>query len=154
MHEVVERLRAGGDAIAALAPQAFAARRGSPKGPSGDEWDGPGVLAHLLQAELVYNVRLTMVLTADQPAIVSYDQERWVARFGAVDAPGADAWLALFGPLRARLVRLLESVEGGEWDRPGLHDERGVETVAEIALHLADHDEEHLAQLRAALAIA
>jgi hypothetical protein len=114
-------------------------------------WRGVDVLAHLLQGELVYAVRIGQVLTLDDPVIQAYDQDAWVARFVDVDGD-VSAWVALHALLRRRLCALLSSLSPSEWARGGRHEERGVETVHGIVDHLVEHDREHLAQLRAALA--
>jgi hypothetical protein len=117
-------------------------------------WTGVEVLAHLLEGELVYAVRIGQVLTLDDPVIQAYDQDAWVSRFGAVDGFGGDvsSWVALHSSLRRRLCALLSSLSDSEWERAGRHEERGIETVRAIVDHLVEHDREHLAQLRAAVA--
>lgn len=123
--------------------------------PVGDgSWTGAGVLAHLLEAELVYAVRIGQVLTIDDPVIQAYDQDAWVARFAGVDGGVEDvgAWVTLHSSLRRRLCSLLSTLTPGDWSRGGRHEERGVETVEAIVSHLVHHDAEHLAQLRAAVA--
>lgn len=121
----------------------------------GASWRGADVLAHLLEAELVYAVRIGRVLTLDDPVIQAYDQDAWVRRFAAVDGgggSGVDEWVALHSLLRRRLCRLLATLSPSEWSRRGRHEERGAETVEGIVAHLVEHDAEHLAQLRAAVA--
>ena len=49
-----------------------------------------------------------------------------------------------------RYVR--ESLEDGEWKLTGLHAPRGEQSVAQIAAAIADHDRDHLAQIRQGLA--
>jgi hypothetical protein len=114
-------------------------------------WRGADVLAHLLEGELVYGVRIGQVLTLSDPVIQAYDQDAWVARFAAVDGDVA-SWVALHSLLRRRLCAVLASLTPSEWERGGRHEERGVETVRGIVDHLVEHDREHLAQLRAAVA--
>lgn len=114
-------------------------------------WTGADVLAHLLQGELVYAVRIGQVLTLDDPVIQAYDQDAWVDRFARVHGD-VSAWVSLHSALRDRLCRVLESLSDDEWSRVGRHEERGIETVRAIAEHLVHHDAEHLAQLRAAVA--
>jgi uncharacterized damage-inducible protein DinB len=121
----------------------------------GASWTGADVLAHLLEAELVYAVRIGQVLTRDDPVIQSYDQDAWVRRFAGVDGGdglGLDEWVAVHRGLRRRLCALLSTLTAEEWERAGRHEERGVERVADIVAHLVEHDAEHLAQLRAAVA--
>jgi uncharacterized damage-inducible protein DinB len=117
-------------------------------------WTGADVLAHLLQAELVYAVRIGQVLTRADPVIQAYEQDEWVSRFAAVDGFGGDvgSWVALHSSLRRRLCALLSTLSESEWERGGRHEERGVETVRGIVDHLVEHDRDHLAQLRAAVA--
>ena len=140
-------LAATGDGIAAWVETTGPERlRAAARAPDG--WSATDVLAHLLQAELVYGVRLGMVLTSDTPAIAAYDQDAWVRRLGPLDAD-PEAWVPLYRALRGRTVALLAGVADGEWDRVGLHEERGEESVRGIAEHLVHHDEEHLTQLQA-----
>jgi hypothetical protein len=117
-------------------------------------WRGIDVLAHLLQAELVYAVRIGQVLTLSDPVIQAYDQDAWVSRFAAVDGLDGDvsSWVTLHSLLRRRLCALLVTLSDSEWSRGGRHEERGAETVRSIVDHLVEHDREHLAQLRAAVA--
>jgi hypothetical protein len=142
--------RAIDDAVSSLAatPEVF----DTPVGDGG--WTGTDVLAHLLEGELVYAVRIGQVLTRSDPVIQAYDQEAWVSRFAAVDGFGGDvsSWVALHSLLRRRLCALLSSLSATEWARGGRHEERGVETVRGIVEHLVEHDREHLAQLLAAVA--
>lgn len=114
-------------------------------------WRGVDVLAHLLQGELVYGVRIGQVLTLDDPVIQAYDQDAWVTRFGSFDGD-VSSWVALHSMLRRRLCAVLLSLSEAEWERGGRHEERGAETVRGIVDHLVEHDREHLAQLAAAVA--
>ena len=121
----------------------------------GASWTGADVLAHLLEAELVYAVRIGQVLTVPDPVIQAYDQDAWVRRFASVDGAADVAdWVALHRLLRRRLCALLATLSPEEWGRGGRHEERGVETVADIVAHLVEHDGEHLAQLQAAVGVA
>jgi hypothetical protein len=155
VRELISSFAAAGEAIEAFVSTLDPAVLEKPVDDGG--WTGADVLAHLLEAELVYAVRIGQVLTLDDPVVQAYDQDAWVARFGRVDggtgAPvDAAAWVALHGGLRRRLCALLSTLSAAEWSRGGRHEERGVETVEGIVSHLVHHDQEHLAQLRAAVA--
>lgn len=150
MRLLEESGRALGEFVASLAstPEVFQ----KPVDDGG--WCGGDVLAHLMEGELVYAVRIGQVLTLDDPVIQAYDQDAWVARFGSVDGFDGDvsSWVALHSLLRRRLCALLGSLSESDWSRGGRHEERGVETVRSIVEHLVEHDHEHLAQLRVAVA--
>jgi hypothetical protein len=47
---------------------------------------------------------------------------------------------------------MLRELNAEEWQRFGDHAERGRITVRDLALHMAGHDLNHLAQIRALLA--
>ena len=83
--------------------------------------------------------------------LAAFDENAWAERFGALDADPRDA-LARWRTLREANVRLLESLADDEWSRTGMHQERGILSVAAVAQLLADHDRTHLDQIRAALA--
>ncbi|HEX2851444.1 MAG TPA: DinB family protein [Acidimicrobiales bacterium] len=119
--------------------------------PGPDEWSPATVVAHLADAELVYSVRLRMVVTGDRPYLSAYDEDAWVRRFAELE-PDAKESLARFRTLREANVRLLESLDETEWKLSGLHAERGEQSIAQIAQVMADHDRDHINQIRAGLA--
>jgi uncharacterized damage-inducible protein DinB len=123
------------------------------RAPAPGEWPASAVLAHLVHTEVVYGVRVGMIVTEDRPAIAAYDQGAWADRFGAVDGDPARS-LPLWQALRARNLAVLAGLRDADWRRAGDHAERGTESVADIVEHLVTHDREHVAQLRAALATA
>jgi hypothetical protein len=115
------------------------------------EWSAATTLAHLADAELVYAVRLRMVVADDKPLLTAFDENAWAERFGALD-PDPRESVQRWRTVRESNVRLLESLAPAEWDRTGMHQERGVMSVAAIAKLLTEHDKGHLDQIRAALA--
>lgn len=119
--------------------------------PSPGEWSAATVVAHLADTELVYGVRLRMILTVDRPWLVSFPEEAWADRFGPLE-PDAKESLQRWRSLRDANLRVFAGVAGDEWTREGVHDERGTLTVAALAGLLADHDRAHLGQIRQALA--
>jgi hypothetical protein len=146
---VVDRLRATVPALVALvtgSPAAVLDQRPAP-----DEWNAATVVAHLADAELVYGVRLRMVLTQPGAMLPAYNERDWAARFGPLDQD-VHRSLARFRALRESTMAILESLADNEWARVGVHEERGSLSVADIADLMAAHDSAHLDQIRTALA--
>jgi hypothetical protein len=112
---------------------------------------GRQVMAHLADAEMVYGVRLRMILTQADPILVAYDEGTWADRFGPLEADIRDT-LARWRSVRDANVRVLTSVAESEWARAGQHQERGRETLADVVAVMAEHDRNHLDQMRRALA--
>jgi uncharacterized damage-inducible protein DinB len=140
----VERLRRSLDELPKLVESLPKERFKTQPGPN--EWSAQEVLVHLADAEQVYGVRVRMILTRDQPTITSYDQETWAKRFTELETP-AHA-LARWRVLRESMLELLGSLGDADWQRFGMHEERGRESVEKVAQLMADHDENHMAQMR------
>lgn len=121
------------------------------RSPADGEWSPATVVSHLADAELVYGVRIRMVVTADRPYLAAYDEGAWVRRFAEVEVDAKES-LARWRALRDANLRILGSLEDDEWKLTGLHAERGEQSVVQIADLLVAHDRSHLAQIRASLA--
>lgn len=147
--ELIARLRSTVRDLLALtsgaAPKAMARR------PAPGDWSAGMVVSHLADAELVYGFRLRLILTADEPTIVAYDESTWADRFSGVEEDRRDT-LTRWRSLREANLRLLEDLAAPEWERAGLHAERGRETVAAMVEIMANHDRDHLDQIRTCLA--
>ena len=121
--------------------------------PADGEWSALQILCHLADAEMVYGVRIRLILTVERPWISAYDQDAWADRFVEVEHDSKET-VSRWRITRDANLRALGSLQPQDWERVGMHAERGEESVALIAQHLADHDRDHLAQLRRVLAAA
>ena len=147
--QYVERLKGTARDLVSLITGADAGaltRRPAPR-----EWSAATTVAHMADAELVFAVRLRLVVAEERPLLSAFDENAWSERFGALDPDPRDS-LQRWRAVRENTVRLLESLAPAEWERTGMHQERGVMTVAAIAKLLTDHDKGHLDQIRTALA--
>ncbi|HET7486755.1 MAG TPA: DinB family protein [Acidimicrobiales bacterium] len=121
------------------------------KAPAGGGWPAATVVAHLADAEQVHGVRARMMLTSNRPWLTSFDEDGWAERFAPLE-PDTREVLQRWRVLREANIRLFEALDDDEWQREGVHDTKGTQTVAGLARIMADHDREHLAQIRQALA--
>jgi DinB superfamily len=120
------------------------------RSPAPGEWSAWQVLSHLADSDLMAGTRVRMIVTQDRPLLVGYDQEAWTARFGSLDSDPRETverWRAL----RRANVRILESLSAAEWERVGVHSERGEESVRLTVQLMAGHDRVHLDQFRRSL---
>jgi hypothetical protein len=119
--------------------------------PAPGEWSPREVFSHLADSDLVTGMRVRMIVTQDRPNLVGYDQDAWTERFGGQDPTARDTverWQAL----RKANVRIYESLSDAEWQRVGLHSERGEESALLTAQLQAGHDRMHLDQIKRGLA--
>ena len=65
---------------------------------------------------------------------------------------GFAAWLGMFRLLREANLRMFARLTSEQWERHGIHSERGKLTVRELCRHMAAHDINHIEQVRRILA--
>lgn len=121
----------------------------------GDGWSVLQTLRHLADSEVVYGYRVRLILAADRPAIPGYDQDAWAGSLHYHRGTVAEA-VEDVAAGRRMTMRLLRTLDADQWDRVGLHNERGEESVRRIATLLAAHDLNHerqIARVRAALGV-
>jgi len=128
--------------VAGLSAEQLAHRPGPAK------WSIQEVIAHLADDELVGGYRLRMILSSPGTTIQAFDQDVW-ARTGRYYARDVSSSLELFRVLREANLALLRSLSAEEWDMFGVHTERGVESIRDIAMYFAGHDINHFQQIDA-----
>ena len=111
-----------------------------------EKWSIRHVLQHLADSELVWGWRLRLVLAQDRPPITGYDQDRWASRLHYETVRAEDA-LEEFSVLRRSNLRLLSGATPADFDRVGVHAERGEESVGHMVRLYAGHDLMHLQQI-------
>ncbi len=108
------------------------------------KWTARAILVHMADAEIGYAFRFRQVLTDPGHRIQTFDENRWMALHQGLDASLA---LETFRALRLWNLRLLRSLTPEQWERKGMHPDRGEESVALMAKLLAGHDCNHMEQL-------
>jgi hypothetical protein len=116
--------------------------------PAPGKWSIREILAHLADDELVGAYRIRMILSAPGTDIQAFDQDVW-ATTGRYASRDAVASLALFRMLREMNLALLRQLTPDEWERYGIHAERGRESVRDVARYFAGHDVNHIRQIEA-----
>jgi hypothetical protein len=116
--------------------------------PAPDRWSVREIVAHLADDELVGAYRIRMILSSPGTDIQAFDQDVWAAT-GRYSSSDTGTSLALFRALRQANLVLLLALEAEEWDRFGIHAERGRESVRDIVAYYAGHDINHFKQIEA-----
>lgn len=111
------------------------------------KWSIAQVLQHLADTELVVATRIRFPVAQDEPAIVGFDQEAWVSRLWKGDEP-IEEIVIQFETLRLINLRYLARLSAEEWERAGIHAERGRETVRRVVALAGGHDIAHCNQIR------
>jgi hypothetical protein len=118
---------------------------GSERATPGD-WSPPEVFAHVRAAQDILEPRIFYTLVNETPPLLAYDERRWaeIARYATL--PVIES-LEMMRLRRNELVRALRGIAPEDWERSGTHEVRGPMTVMEIARYIADHEDEHVAQI-------
>jgi uncharacterized damage-inducible protein DinB len=117
------------------------------------KWSIGQILAHLAEAELVSSWRYRQMIEHSGAPLSAFDQAEW-ARLGAYDSRDPKESLALFRLLREANLRMFTNLTPEEWQRFGMHAERGRMTIKDLASQVAGHDMSHMDQVRQILAAA
>jgi hypothetical protein len=114
------------------------------------EWSPAQVLAHVRAANDILEPRIFHVLVRENTPLLAYDDGVWaqVARYAML--PIIES-LDTMRHKRKELVHMLKGISPEDWQRTGTHEVRGPMSVFELVSYVADHDEEHIAQIEASI---
>ena len=108
-------------------------------------------LCHLRDWEEIFLERARSIAEQDRPHLPAYDDELWAIER---DYRGQDPHQTFehFRELRSRLVDFLGELPPDAWSRVGDHGLYGEISLEWMLDNICAHDEEHLTQIREALA--
>jgi len=99
--------------------------------------------------------RLTLMIATTEPKLVGFDPEktpdRWAEERQYLRNDTGEA-LAAFRRRREESIAFLRGLAPAQWDRNAIHPTRGRMTIDDFVTLETWHDENHLEQLRRALA--
>lgn len=109
-------------------------------------WTALEVLCHLRDFDEIFYQRALSMRDQDTPHFTAYDHEQM-----AIDARYNEQELlvviqALLAS-RARFVAFFESLSEDDWQRAGVHPERGAFTMMDSVAQVATHDTNHIEQI-------
>jgi len=115
--------------------------------PAPGKWSAAELLAHLADAEVGCFWRYRQMIEHDGSPLPPYDQELWSNLGNNASRSPAES-LLLFRLLRESNLGMLERLSSEQWERHGMHAERGRMSVRDLAAQIAGHDLNHLEQIR------
>jgi hypothetical protein len=143
------------DAALAAAPQVAAAPAASSSGAASGEtsgeadWTTSEIIGHLCDAARYWGARMRLAVYEDHPRLELFDQDALV-RLAAYRYTPADALAREFRLVSATNLALLRGLRPEQWERVGVHTERGPISVRAMAELEAQHELDHVQALTAA----
>ena len=119
--------------------------------PDDKNWAAKEILCHMRDTEEQFMNRFQNIIAADEPKLVAVQAERWASDRQYLRNDGFDA-LDSFKRRRKEVLEFLRGLKPGQWERGGIHPTRGRMSIKDFVAMMAGHDENHLEQLKRALA--
>jgi DinB superfamily len=110
------------------------------------KWTPNEIIGHLTDSEWVYGYRLRLILCEDEPAILGFRQDAWVASQRHNEREPSEL-VEIFRTLRLLNLSVWRRMSPRDFERSGQHNERGGESLAVTVRLLAGHDLSHLHQI-------
>ncbi len=104
--------------------------------------------AHVRDIERVYQARFSQMAFGEKPSFWMLDNDRAAETLKYAEADPAEV-AKEFKRLREDSISLLRALPHEGSLKTGLHPEAGEITVEQLALRLANHDDAHLARIKA-----
>jgi uncharacterized damage-inducible protein DinB len=141
MHELVERYESEAGDLRKVATGL--SREQLLATPVPGTWSIQQNVIHILDCELVFCDRMRRVIALDNPALLSFDESRYVQSLFYNDQ---DATVAcdLFESNRRLMSSVLRKLPDAAFARTGTHSERGVQTLTDVLRYAVDHLQHHL----------
>jgi uncharacterized damage-inducible protein DinB len=119
--------------------------------PDGTNWAPKEIVCHLRDTEELFLTRFETILAGDEPPLTGLDPDRWAEERQYLRNDAAEAARA-FRRRRDESLAFLRKLDDAQWTRGGVHPVRGRLTLDFFLTLMAWHDDNHLDQLRRALA--
>src|SRR5687768_9590585 len=107
------------------------------------KWTIQQVVIHAVDSDLVSTDRLKRMIAEDNPTLIGYDENKFVANLFYDEQPAEQA-IALLDANRKLFATVLRKLSPKTWERKGTHNERGALTVGGYLKSTVDHLEHHI----------
>lgn len=111
-----------------------------------DGWSIIEILCHLRDFDEIFYQRALMMLDQDHPLLPGYDHEAMAIERAYQREDLQDTYRILRSS-RQRFIQFFESLAPQQWERSGIHPERGSFTMTDAAMQVGLHDLDHLEQI-------
>jgi len=115
--------------------------------PKEGEWSAAYVIHHMADADMHFATRFLHILTVDKPAIVPFDEDVYPDRLKYSSRDAHDSLASIFG-LHKVVANILKLVDDADWNRVGIHSEKGEVTLADVLTLASNHTKSHVGQLQ------
>jgi uncharacterized damage-inducible protein DinB len=141
MQQLIEQFAAGGNRLRRAVEDLSGADLHARPGPG--QWSIHELVIHLQDSDAVAIDRMKRVISEENPTLLAYDENLYVARLH-YDAQSAEDAVSLFDIGRRQFARVLRRLPNEDFLRQGTHNESGVLSVQQLLQTYVNHLEHHL----------
>lgn len=109
-------------------------------------WTATEVVCHLRDFDGFFQERVRRMVAEDYPALAGYDHERLAVEHAYNSRDVHQVYGDLVASRRG-FMELFRSLDEAQWQRSGIHPERGRFTLYDALLQVGQHDALHLEQI-------
>jgi hypothetical protein len=106
-------------------------------------WSIQQIALHVADAESVLADRIKRVIAEENPSLLAFAENKWVANLHYDEQSAQDAGV-MVELTRRQLSRVLRSLPDSAFDRKGVHSEVGPISLKDIVVKATTHLEHHL----------
>lgn len=107
------------------------------------QWSTQEVVCHLADTEALFAERMKRVLAEERPPLLYADPDSWVARLAYHDRDATEE-IELIKATRQQMARILRLQSPEAWQRVGLHNKAGEQTLEQLVRKAVDHLAHHI----------
>lgn len=116
-----------------------------------DGWSILEIVCHLRDFDEFFYQRAKLIISQDYPALPAYDHVALAITHAYNQQHLTEAYDALVSS-RQRFSAFFEGLTASQWERAGVHPERGHFTMTQAVMQVGHHDLDHLEQITRILA--
>lgn len=124
-------------AVAGLTPEQLCAR------PIAGKWSTLEVVCHLADFEPILADRMKRIIALDKPLLMGADENCFAAVLRYHDRD-VEEELRLIELTRSQMGRILKGLKSSDWERTGIHSERGELTLRQVVETATRHIPHHV----------
>lgn len=106
-------------------------------------WSIQQIALHLADSDLILADRMKRVIAEDNPQLIGFSETKYAARLHYEDQDAATA-ADIFAKNRRLMSSLLRRLPESDFQRTGMHSERGKLTLTDLIKNSAEHLPHHL----------
>jgi uncharacterized damage-inducible protein DinB len=115
-------------------------------------WSIQQIVLHMVDSDLVHSDRMKRVIAEERPLLIGYDESKFAARLH-YDVQDTHLACDLFAINRRQTCDILRHLPDADFQRYGIHNERGKVTLVDLLVGTVEHVHHHLRFVRQKRAI-